>query len=57
MKINTNIIQQGKSEPNANNLSKGDYRLETSHVSIFYGEGSGGIGNQNHSGMIQYGIL
>lgn len=54
---NKNILQLGKSVPTANTLSKGDLILETSHVSTFNGGQSGGIGNQNYSGMVQYGFL
>lgn len=56
--INTsnNLLQLGKSVPTANTLSKGELILETSHVSTFDGGMSGGIGNQNYSGLIQYGI-
>ncbi len=53
---NNNLNQLGKSIPTANTLSKGELKLETSHVSTF-GEGmSGGTGNQNYSGLIQYGL-
>lgn len=51
------LLQLGKSVPTANTLSKGDLILETSHVSSYNGGQSGGIGNQNYSGLIQYGFF
>ncbi len=51
------LQQLGKAVPTANTLAKGDLILETSHVSTFNGGQSGGIGNQNYSGMIQYGFF
>ena len=53
---NNSLLQLGKSVPTAYTLPKGELILETSHVSSFNGGMAGGIGNQNYSGMIQYGL-
>ena len=48
IKSKNRLLQLGKSVPTANTLSKGDLKLETSHVSSFNGGESSGIGNQNY---------
>ncbi|MBW3041844.1 hypothetical protein DNJ73_04335 [Prochlorococcus marinus XMU1408] len=50
------LLNKGKSIPTASTLKNGELRIETNTVSSFSSGNSGGIGNQNYSGLIQYGL-